>query len=75
MLVKHYGPHIKDVGAWDDALAQIGEKYFGIRIPKQGNPLFDMMGSMLFGGGPPKPTNTAKAKKSEPAPPPAVDLD
>ncbi|MCJ1400631.1 hypothetical protein MMC11_003839 [Xylographa trunciseda] len=76
-LAKHYAVHIKEVGMWDDALAQIGELYFGIKIPKQGNPLFDMMGSMLFGGGgaSPKPsTPKAKPKKVE-APPPPVDLD
>ncbi|KAL8808878.1 MAG: hypothetical protein Q9223_003600, partial [Gallowayella weberi] len=71
-LAKHYAPHVKEVGVWDDALAQIGEMYFGIRIPRQGNPLFDMMGSMMgFGGGSPKP----KPKKAEVAPPPAADLD
>ena len=78
-LVKHYAPHIKEVGMWDDALAQIGELYFGIRIPKQGNPLFDMMGNMFFGGGgaSPKPASTprAKPKKVEGAAPPPVDLD
>ena len=75
-LVKHYTPYIKELGAWDDALAQIGEMYFGIRIPRQGNPLFDMMGSMLFGGGggSPKPS-TPKPKKVEAAAPPAVDID
>ena len=76
-LAKHYAPHIKEVGMWDEALAQIGEMYFGIKIPRQGNPLFDMMGSMLFGGsgGSPKPsTPKAKPKKVEAAPPP-VDLD
>ena len=75
-LTKHYAVHIKDAGNWDDALAQIGEIYFNIRIPRQGNPLFDMMGSMLFGGGSPKPASTpkTKAKKVEAAPP-AVDLD
>ncbi|KAI4109450.1 MAG: hypothetical protein LQ345_007068 [Seirophora villosa] len=71
-LTKHYGPQVKEVGAWDDALAQIGEMYFGIRIPRQGNPLFDMMGSMMgFGGGSPKP----KPKKVDVPPPPAADLD
>ncbi|KAL8734264.1 MAG: hypothetical protein Q9181_003254 [Wetmoreana brouardii] len=71
-LAKHYAPHVKEVGVWDDALAQIGEMYFGIRIPRQGNPLFDMMGSMMgFGGGSPKP----KPKKTELPPPPAADLD
>jgi hypothetical protein len=52
-LAKFYAPHLKDVeGLWTDALAQIGEIWFSIKIPRQGgNPLFDMMGSMLFGGG------------------------
>jgi hypothetical protein len=50
-LTAHYAAQIQEVGNWDDALAQIGEQYFAIKIPKQGNPLLDMMGSMLFGGG------------------------
>ncbi|KUL82357.1 hypothetical protein ZTR_10523 [Talaromyces verruculosus] len=50
-LTRHYAPHIKEVGIWDDALASIGEMYFNIKIPRQGNPLLDMMGSMFFGGG------------------------
>ncbi|KAI4282452.1 MAG: hypothetical protein L6R38_002917 [Xanthoria sp. 2 TBL-2021] len=71
-LAKHYAPHVKEAGVWDDALNQIGEIYFGIRIPRQGNPLFDMMGSMMgFGGGSPKP----KPKKAEVAPPPPADVD
>ena len=76
-LAKHYVVHIKEVGIWDEALAQIGEMYFGIKIPRQGNPLFDMMGSMFFGGGSPKPASTPKTKPKKvdsPAPPP-VDLD
>ncbi|KZM21873.1 uncharacterized protein EKO05_0003173 [Ascochyta rabiei] len=47
-LKSHYAAHLKEVN-WDEALDQIGEMYFGIRIPKQGNPMFDMLGSM-FGG-------------------------
>lgn len=71
-LARHYAPYVKEVGSWDDALAQIGEMYFGIRIPRQGNPLFDMMGSMMeFGGGSPKP----KPKKPEAQLPPAMGLD
>ena len=78
-LARHYAPHIRDVGAWDEALAHIGEMYFGIKIPRQGNPLFDMMSGMLFGGGgggaqKPASTPKAKPKKVEPVPPP-VDLD
>lgn len=83
-LAKHYAVHLKEAeDMWGEALANIGEIWFGIRIPKGGNPLFDMMGSMLFGGGGPKPntprSSTPKpkveAKSAEPAPPPAVDLD
>lgn len=71
-LTKHYLPYIKEVGIWDDALAQIGEMYFGVRIPRQGNPLFDMMGSMMgFGGGSPNP----KPKKVDAPVPPAEGLD
>lgn len=55
-LAKHYAINVKEieeVWGWGEALAGIGEAWFGIRIPRQGggNPLFDMMGSMLFGGG------------------------
>ena len=52
-LAKFYAPHLKDVeGLWTEALAHVGEVWFGIKIPRaMGNPLMDMMGSMLFGGG------------------------
>lgn len=50
-LTAHYAAQIREVGIWDDFLAQIGEQYFKIKVPRQGNPLLDMMGSMLFGGG------------------------
>ncbi len=49
-LTKKYADHIKEVGIWDEALTSVGEMYFGIQRPRQGNPLLDMMGSM-FGGG------------------------
>ncbi|EMD92032.1 hypothetical protein COCC4DRAFT_145390 [Bipolaris maydis ATCC 48331] len=48
-LKSHYAGDLKDVN-WGEALDQIGEMYFGIKIPRQGNPMFDMLGSM-FGGG------------------------
>jgi golgi to ER traffic protein 4 len=83
--------HLKETGeVWDEALANVGEIWFGIKIPRQGgNPLFDMMGSMLFGGsGTPQKSGTPRsstpkpkveAKKAEPAappaPPPTMDLD
>jgi hypothetical protein len=49
-LKKKYQPLIDEVGIWDEALTSVAEMYFGIQRPRQGNPLFDMMGSM-FGGG------------------------
>lgn len=82
-LAKHYAAHLKDVNElWSDALAQIGEVWFGIKLPRQGgNPLFDMMGSMLFPKGPtparvatPKPAQIDSVKAKE-KPPPAMDLD
>lgn len=51
-LKTKYAVHIKEVGIWDEALTTVGEMYFGIQRPRQGNPLFDMMGSMFGGGGP-----------------------
>ena len=88
-LAKHYAPYLKEVTAWGDALAQIGEMYFGIRIPRQGNPLFDMMGSMMGFGAAPKqaasprpgtpkaqtPSKSSTPKKVEGPVPPSVDLD
>jgi hypothetical protein len=47
-----YAAHIKEVDMWDEALVSVAEMYFGIQRPRQGNPLFDMMGSMFGGGGP-----------------------
>ena len=52
-LGKHYVVHLRETEElWKESLANVGEIWFGIRIPRQGgNPLMDMMGSMLFGGG------------------------
>lgn len=50
-LTKKYAGQIKELGeVWEEALVGVGEMYFGIQRPRQGNPLLDMMGSM-FGGG------------------------
>jgi hypothetical protein len=65
-LKSHYASHLKDVN-WTEALDTIGEMYFGIKIPKQGNPMFDMLGSM-FGGGMGGGASTAKK-------PPVAGLD
>jgi hypothetical protein len=37
-LKSHYAPNLKDVN-WTEALDQLGEMYFGIKIPRQGNPM------------------------------------
>ncbi|KAF7865892.1 hypothetical protein EAF04_006056 [Stromatinia cepivora] len=50
-LTKKYAGQMKEAGElWEEALVGVGEMYFGIQRPRQGNPLLDMMGSM-FGGG------------------------
>lgn len=49
-LKSHYAAHIQEVGAWNEALEGVAEMYFNIQRPRQGNPLFDMMGSMFAGG-------------------------
>lgn len=82
-LAKHFAAYLKDIDElWNDSLANIGEIWFGIRIPKQGgNPLFDMMGS-LFGGPSQKPAGRSTLKPTQPQiandsakPPVAMDLD
>jgi len=59
-LKSQYSTQLKELQVWDEALTKIGETYFGIKPPNQGNPLFDMMGS-LFGGGGNKQGNTQKS--------------
>ncbi|KAF2736963.1 DUF410-domain-containing protein [Polyplosphaeria fusca] len=67
-LKSHYASHFKDLG-WNEALEQIGEMYFGIKIPRQGNPMMDMLGNMLMGGG------GGSKKKGKVEAPPASGLD
>ncbi|KAJ6149983.1 hypothetical protein N7471_001182 [Penicillium samsonianum] len=78
-LTAHYAAQIREVGIWDDALAQIGEQYFAIKIPRQGNPLMDMMSGMLFGGGQNKTggrgASQSRAAKKVEAPPSSMELD
>lgn len=80
-LTAHYASQINEIGIWDDALAQFGEQYFGIKVPRQGNPLLDMMGNMFFGGGQEggsgggrRPQGRGSSKKVE-APPANMELD
>lgn len=85
-LKAHYAAHLKEVEQWDEPLLQIGEMYFGIKIPSQSNPMFDMMSSMLMGGNNPfaqkkrEPqrvqagnSGSTPSAPSTPAPAPAVD--
>ncbi|KAJ5966066.1 hypothetical protein N7481_012780 [Penicillium waksmanii] len=79
-LTAHYAAQIRDIGIWDEFLAQIGEQYFGIKIPRQGNPLMDMMSNMLFGGQGGQDNAGGRraqkpAKKVEAAPPSSMELD
>lgn len=78
-LTAHYAAQIQDVGIWDDFLAQIGEQYFGIKVPRQGNPLMDMMSNMLFGGQGGQDNaggrRTQKPAKKVEAPPSSMELD
>ncbi len=67
-LKSHYAAHIKEVGIWDEALETVAEIYFGISRPRQGNPLFDMMGSMFGGGSPPKKPQTKRVTGQASAP-------
>lgn len=66
-LKSHYAAYLKDVN-WGEALDTIGEMYFGIKVPRQGNPMMDMLGSMFGGGG--LGGGAAKGKK-----PPVAGLD
>lgn len=71
-LKQHYAANLKETG-WDDALAHVGELYFGIKIPSQSNPMLDMMSSMLMGGNNPfapkkREQRSVEAGSASPAP-------
>lgn len=70
-LYNKYSPQVKEIGIWEEVLSSIGEIYFGIPRPRQGNPLFDIMGSM-FGAASVKP-ESRRIGISEP--PAAESLD
>ncbi|KAL3427095.1 Golgi to ER traffic protein 4 [Phlyctema vagabunda] len=67
-LKTKYSAYIKEVGIWDETLTTIAEMYFGIQRPRQGNPLFDMMGSMFGGAGGGAANNRPQARRVEAAP-------
>ncbi|KAL0262105.1 hypothetical protein SLS55_003542 [Diplodia seriata] len=73
MLKSHYKAHLDLVAGWNDALDQIGEMYFGIRIPSQSNPLMDMMSSMFMGGGGGAGQKPKSKRVEAPAPAPGLD--
>jgi hypothetical protein len=73
-LKTHYSVHLKEAHSWEEALEQIGEMYFGIQVRRQGNPLFDMMGSLFGGGGGGPPPKSRRVEPTAGAPP-AMDLD
>jgi golgi to ER traffic protein 4 len=73
-LKAHYATHLKEV-PWEEPLAHVGEQYFGIKIPSQSNPMFDMMSSMLMGGNNPfamkkKPQDPRQGGSTATPPPP-----
>ncbi|KFY50283.1 hypothetical protein V496_09446 [Pseudogymnoascus sp. VKM F-4515 (FW-2607)] len=72
-LKSHYASHIKEATGWDEALESIAEMYFGISRPRQGNPLFDMMGSMF--GAPQAPKKQPKRVGAASGTPAAEGLD
>jgi hypothetical protein len=72
-LKSHYASNLKEVPAWDEALQEIAQMYFGIKIPSQSNPLMDMMGSLLMGRGGGGNSKQAPGRNSPALPPPGVD--
>jgi len=74
-LKTKYAANIKEVGGWDEALTSVGEMYFGIQRPRQGNPLFDMMGSMFGGGGGGVPAKPQPKRVGAASAPVAEDID
>lgn len=73
-LRNKYATHLRDYDTWNEALNMIGELYFGIQPPRQGNPLFDMMGSM-FGGAGPGLNSKMQPRRIGSSGPPAEGLD
>jgi hypothetical protein len=68
-LRSHYAAELKKAG-WDEALLQIGQMYFGIKVPTQANPLMDIMGSLFMGGKGAAGGKRQGRGNASPAPPP-----
>lgn len=47
-LITRYATQLREAEPWGEPLEMIGEMYFGVKKPRQSNPLMDMMGG-LFG--------------------------
>lgn len=50
-LKTRYKPILDELAAWDPALKKIEASYFGIEPPKAQGSMFDMLGSLMGGGG------------------------
>jgi len=73
-LKSHYAAQLKEVGTWGEAMDQLGELFFGIKIPTPGNPFMNMMGNMMMSGmGAGKKKAVTPKKGETPAPAPTVD--
>ncbi|KAH7386873.1 hypothetical protein DE146DRAFT_665881 [Phaeosphaeria sp. MPI-PUGE-AT-0046c] len=73
-LKSHYATDLKEV-TWTEALDTLGEMYFGIKIPRQGNPMLDMLGGMFGGGGFGGGGSGAKSSSAKGIAPAAAGLD
>ena len=73
MLKSQYKGYLADVKNWDEALSQIGEMYFAIKIPSQSNPMMDFMSNMMMGGGGGPKKQPKRVGASAPPPGPGVD--
>jgi hypothetical protein len=64
-LKVHYAANLKAVPQWDEPLAHIAEKYFGVKLPSAGggNPMLDMMTNMMMGGN--NPFAAARGQKDQ----------
>ncbi|KAF2012696.1 DUF410-domain-containing protein [Aaosphaeria arxii CBS 175.79] len=71
-LKSRYASHLKELN-WDEALDQLGEMYFGVKVPRQGNPMMDMLGNMFMGGGLGGGSGKKGGKPLTPAPAPGLD--
>ena len=67
-LNKQYAVYLKDVQEnWSEALLNIGEQWFGIKIPTAFNPMMGLMNNLMgFGGGAKPATPRSSTPKPKP---------